>query len=71
MNVYTPSEYANEFFNGKITCRTVRNWIATGRMPVNTEIERTPTGRFLIHVDICMPESKVGQLVKLLEGGSI
>lgn len=71
MRTYTPSEYANEVFNGKVTCRTVRNWIVNGKMPINTEVERTPTGRFLIHVDDNVLESKVSQLFKLLEGGVV
>ena len=49
--IFTPDEYARIVFNQKVTGKTVRNWILKGCMPVNTSVNQTPTGRYLIEVD--------------------
>jgi|GEM_PF-6953458 len=48
---YTPAEYALSVLHGKFTDRTVLNWIKRKIIPAENEtVERTPTGRYLIHV---------------------
>jgi hypothetical protein len=51
MKTYKPTEYAVEVWNGKVTDKTIRNWIKAGKMPSNTQVEKTPGGQYLIHVN--------------------
>lgn len=69
MEVFTPREYAKIRFNNKVTGKTVRNWINSNRMPSNTRISVTPSGRYLIIEDSSVAESKAELLVEYLIKG--
>lgn len=60
-----PQQYIDEFYpGGSVTTQTVRNWIRKNRI----KAERTPTGRFLIHVNDKTPQrNNVDKLVSFLE----
>ena len=64
--IFTPDEYARIVFNRKVTGKTVRNWILKGCMPVNTTVNQTPTGRYLIEVDDTKCKSKADALLQQL-----
>jgi hypothetical protein len=66
MKTYKPTEYAAEVWNGKVTDKTIRNWIKAGRMPANTEVETTPTGQYLIHVND-VPKSNSQALLDMMK----
>jgi hypothetical protein len=66
MKSYTPSEYAREVCYGKVTSRTVHNWIDKGLMPDNVSIELTPSGRKIIIVND-KPKSNIENLVALMK----
>lgn len=66
MTAYTPKEYAEQVYHGKVTPKTVRNWIKYGKLPKGTVVEYTPTGRAIIKV-IEIQSNKVSDLVKLME----
>ena len=65
-NCYTPKEYAETFYHGKVTPRTVQNWIKANRLPEGTKVDMTPTGYYLIIVEQ-QPQNNVDNLVALLE----
>lgn len=48
---YSPAEYAAEIYHGKVTDKTVRNWIKFGKLPESTTVETTPTGRYILVVN--------------------
>lgn len=66
MRKLKPQDYLDEFFPSSTICRkTVVNWIKAGKI----KGEQTPTGRWLVLIDE-KPESKVNDLVKLLEAAA-
>lgn len=66
MATYTPREYAEQVWHGKVTPKTVRNWIKNGKLPEGTVVEFTPTNRAIIKV-LDKPESKIDKLVAMME----
>jgi len=66
MATYTPREYAEQVYHGKVTPKTVRNWIKDNKLPTGTVVEYTPTGRAIIKV-IDTQSNKVSDLVKRME----
>jgi hypothetical protein len=66
MKTYKPTEYAVEVWSGKVTDKTIRNWIKAGKMPSNTKVEKTPGGQYLIHVNDA-PKSNSQTLLDMMK----
>jgi predicted site-specific integrase-resolvase len=66
MKTYNPTEYAEQVWNNKVSGKTIRNWINAGRMPANTTVEQTPTGRYLINVED-KPKTEVQNLLEMMQ----
>jgi len=61
---YTPSEFSDSFYGGKVTERTIRNWCRNGRnLGANIKYKRTPTGRYLIEVNEASNDSPVSSIL--------
>ncbi|MFW8589871.1 hypothetical protein ACOI22_03615 [Glaciecola sp. 2405UD65-10] len=64
--ILTPNQYAKKFYEGGVTCATIRNWIKQGRLPVDHVAERTPTGHYIIRVSDS-PKTKAQSLAELMK----
>lgn len=64
--ILTPSQYAQKFYEGAVTCATIRNWINRGKLPVGHVAEKTPTGHYIIRVNENQ-KTKAQTLVELMK----
>lgn len=52
MNACTPKEYAENFYGGAVTNKTVRNWIKAGKkLKGVSRVETTPGGHYILFME--------------------